>query len=66
VGISADTCFQLRCVPKLVQQPLCPQQCDAAAGFYDAVCAGGNPRAAPLCPTPPADHDSACLAGCAL
>jgi hypothetical protein len=65
-GISAETCFQLRCVPKLVPQSLCLQQCDTAAGLYDSVCAGGNTPAAPLCPTPPADHDSACHAGCAL
>jgi hypothetical protein len=66
VGISADICFNLRCVPKAVQQPLCLQQCDVAAGVYDAVCAGANAPAAPLCPTPPAEHDSACQAGCAL
>jgi hypothetical protein len=64
-GISADTCFQLRCVPRLVQQSLCFEQCDAVASQYQTACSGGNPSAAPLCPTSPADHDSACRAGCA-
>ena len=64
-GISADLCFQIRCVPKLVPPSLCLQQCDAVATMYGPVCGGASVPPAPLCPSPPDDHDRACRSGCA-
>jgi hypothetical protein len=61
-----DRCYQDRCVASMqVTQALCYQQCAGAASFYDMVCAAGN-APAPLCPVPAADHDRACVDGCAL
>jgi hypothetical protein len=60
-----DLCYQERCASMQVTQALCYQQCASAASLYDAVCAPGN-APAPLCPEPAADHDRACVDGCAL
>ena len=60
-----DLCYQERCASMQVTQSLCYQQCASVASLYDMVCAAGN-AAAPLCPEPAADHDRACVDGCAL
>jgi hypothetical protein len=60
-----DLCYQERCVTMQITQALCDQQCASAAALYDTVCAAGD-APAPLCPEPAADHDRACVDGCAL
>jgi len=60
-----DLCYQERCATMQVTQDLCYQQCASAASLYDTVCATGT-APAPLCPEPAADHDQACVDGCAL
>ena len=60
-----DLCYQERCATMQVTQSLCFQQCATAASLYDTVCSAGN-APAPLCPEPAADHDRACVDGCAL
>jgi hypothetical protein len=60
-----DLCYQDRCATMQVTQSLCYQQCATAASLYDTVCSAGT-APAPLCPVPAADHDRACVDGCAL
>jgi hypothetical protein len=60
-----DLCYRERCAPMLVTQSLCYQQCGTAAAHYATVCSAGN-APAPLCPEPAADHERACIEGCAL
>jgi hypothetical protein len=60
-----DRCYQDRCASMQVTQSLCYQQCASAASLYNTVCAAGN-APAPLCPEPAAEHDRACVDGCAL
>jgi hypothetical protein len=60
-----DLCYRDRCAPMLVTQDLCYQQCASAAALYSRVCAAGN-APPPLCPEPAADHERACVDGCAL
>jgi hypothetical protein len=62
-------CWEIRCVPKLVEPGLCPTQCDSLAAAYASACgANGTSPAGALfvCETPPAVHDAACRAGCAV
>jgi|KBSMisStandDraft_5_1062788.scaffolds.fasta_scaffold229340_2 hypothetical protein len=64
-GTVSQQCYDMRCVPRCVDQALCFTQCDAAAMNYAAVCA--NADAGPdntLCPSSTDDHLSACRAGC--
>ena len=63
-GVS-ETCYELRCIPKCVDQALCLTQCEAAATQYAAVC-GNAPDAGsnPACPSSVEDHAAACRAGC--
>ena len=64
----ADRCFDLRCVPRLVDPSLCLRQCDSLAPHYESVCATADPAdtsTLPLCPLSPAAHDAACRLGCA-
>ena len=63
-GTTSQTCYQLRCVPKCVDQALCWTQCEAAGTQYSAVC--GTAEIAPdtVCPVSLEDHAAACRAGC--
>jgi len=60
----AQTCYDLRCVPRCVDQALCFTQCDALAPQYAAVCGNAEIALDTSCPAAPADHDAACRAGC--
>jgi hypothetical protein len=64
-GSVSQTCYELRCVPKCVDQALCFTQCEAAATQYAALC-GSAPDAGrdTVCPLSVEDHDAACRAGC--
>ena len=64
-GSVSQTCYDLRCVPKCVDQALCFTQCEAAATQYAALC-GSAPDAGrdTVCPLSVEDHDAACRAGC--
>ena len=59
-------CYDLRCVPRRVEAPLCVQQCDGLASSYAVVCGTAGVVTEPLCPSPSTAHDDACRAGCAL
>ena len=62
-GSFYDQCYDLRCAPRLVKQPLCLTQCDSLAAEYGPYCA--SPTADPaLCATAPDEHDRACRSGC--
>jgi hypothetical protein len=62
----AQTCFDLRCVPRKVYVAFCLRQCDALDSAYGRICAAPAPGRGPLCPLSPADHDRDCRAGCVL
>jgi hypothetical protein len=64
-GGMSQTCYELRCVPKCVDQALCFTQCEAAGTQYAAVC-GNAPDAGndAVCPASVEDHAAACRAGC--
>lgn len=64
-GSVSQTCYELRCVPKCVDQALCFTQCEAAGTQYAAVC-GNAPDAGSdaVCPSSVEDHAAACRAGC--
>jgi hypothetical protein len=60
-----DQCYDLRCVPPgRVQPSLCLTQCDVLARGYEPVCGSADAATMSVCPTSPAEHDSACRAGC--
>jgi len=63
----ATRCYELRCVPMLVQPSLCFSQCDSLATTYGPVCAdaAGDAGTSPFCRSSPAEHDRGCRAGCA-
>ena len=64
-GGPSQACYELRCVPKCVDQALCFTQCEAATTQYAVVC--GNALDAgndPVCPSSVEDHAAACQAGC--
>ncbi|HXU01599.1 MAG TPA: hypothetical protein VN903_11440 [Polyangia bacterium] len=63
-GTVSQMCYQLRCVPKCVDQALCFAQCDAVATQYAAVCANSVVTPDSVCPVSLDDHDTACRAGC--
>ncbi len=64
VGTTSQMCYELRCVPRCVDQALCFTQCEAAGTQYSAVC--GTAEIAPdtVCPLSLEDHAAACRAGC--
>jgi hypothetical protein len=63
-GVSQQ-CWELRCVPRCVDQALCFTQCDADATQYAPVCADADAGADDaVCPSSPDDHLAACRAGC--
>lgn len=64
-GNVSQICYELRCVPKCVDQALCLTQCEAAATQYVAVCANAQDAGSnPVCPSSSEDHDARCRAGC--
>jgi hypothetical protein len=64
-GSVSQQCYDLRCVPQCVDKALCLTQCDAANGYYGAVCATADAGADnAVCPSSPDDHLAACRAGC--
>jgi hypothetical protein len=58
-------CEQLRCVPGLVDAPLCLEQCASLAALYAPYCASATPAPETPCPATSQAHDDACRAGCA-
>jgi hypothetical protein len=64
-GDLSQSCYELRCVPKCVDQALCFTQCETAATHYAVVC-GNAPDAGsdPVCPSSVEDHTAACRTGC--
>lgn len=66
-GVTSQQCYDLRCVPRCVDQALCLTQCGAAGMYYAAVCANADAGASvddAICPSSPDDHLTACRAGC--
>ena len=64
-GTVSQQCWELRCVPRCVDQAVCFTQCDADATQYAAVCADAGAGADnAVCPSSPDDHLAACRAGC--
>jgi hypothetical protein len=64
-GTTSAQCYDLRCVPRCVDQALCLTQCGAAGMYYAAVCANADAGADNvICPSTPDDHLAACRAGC--
>ncbi|HEY7376379.1 MAG TPA: hypothetical protein VIF57_29740 [Polyangia bacterium] len=64
-GTTSAQCYELRCVPRCVDQALCLTQCGAAGMYYTAVCADADAGADnAVCPASPDDHLNACRAGC--
>lgn len=59
-------CFDLRCVPQLVDLSLCFAQCDSVATFYVNRCPVAGDPTDSLCMSSHAAHDAACRAGCVL
>ena len=62
VSAYLDLCVHDRCVPRLVKQSLCLQQCDVLSPLYEQACATSTDPT--LCPSAPSDHDLGCRAGC--
>jgi hypothetical protein len=60
----ADRCYELRCVPRLVQPSLCLRQCEALATQYEPFCTNADVTREALCPSSPEAHDRECRLGC--
>jgi len=64
VGTLSAMCYELRCVPRCVDQALCWTQCEAAGTQYSTVCGTAEISPDTVCPVALEDHAAACRAGC--
>ena len=65
-GLSADYCYELRCVPRCVTRELCNTQCDALGNAYQTLCRGVDAGPDTICPVPIDERVATCTAGCAV
>jgi hypothetical protein len=63
-GAVAQSCYELRCVPRCVSHETCVEQCHALGVQYQAVCGAAEIGPDTSCPVSVDERVGACLGGC--
>jgi hypothetical protein len=64
VGTLAQSCWELRCVPRCVSHDLCDQQCHSLGYAYQEMCRGVEIGPETICPVTTDERVATCVAGC--
>jgi hypothetical protein len=65
-GVSADSCYEQRCVRRCVSRELCETQCRSLGNAYQTLCGGVDAAPETMCPVSIDERVATCMAGCAV